>query len=54
MSVGDVEIENEDIQGKVLDIVVPINSGTAAQRQAIASSIERARKMGIQVFISPY
>lgn len=54
LSWGRVEIEKQDIQGKVLDIVVPTNSGTPAQQQAIATAIERARALGIYVFVSPY
>lgn len=51
---GDNTIMEDQISGRVLDIVVPTNSGTQAQRQAITRSVERARHFGIQVFISPY
>jgi hypothetical protein len=51
---GDVRIEEGDVNGKVLDIVVPMNSGTSAQRQAIAAAIERASKLGVHIFVSPY
>jgi len=54
LSWGGYTIDNEEITGKVLDIVVPKNSGTAAQQEAIARSVERARKLGIHVLISPY
>jgi len=54
MNWGDIRIDADQITGRVLDIVVPKNSGTAAQQQAIAASIERARKLGIQVFVSYY
>jgi hypothetical protein len=54
LSWGRIEIEKQDIQGKVLDIVVPTNSGTPTQQQAIAAAIERARALGIYVFVSPY
>jgi filamentous hemagglutinin len=51
---GGVEIASEDINGKVLDIVVPRNSGTPVQQQAITASIARAGKLGIHIFISRY
>lgn len=51
---GRFEIEREDIRGKVLDIVVPKNSGTPAQREAISASIERARQFGVHILVSPY
>jgi filamentous hemagglutinin len=51
---GGFEIAASDINGKVLDIVVPQNSGTSAQLQAIETSIERASDLDIHVFISRY
>jgi hypothetical protein len=54
MDWGRIEIEKEDIKGKVLDIVVPKNSGTPAQRQAIAAARARANRLGIHIFVNPY
>jgi hypothetical protein len=51
---GGFQIGKEDIKGRVLDIVVPKNSGTAAQREAITRSEERAGRLGIHILISPY
>lgn len=51
---GNVRIEKGDVEGKVLDIVVPTNSGTPAQQRAIAAAIERARSVGVHVFLSGY
>lgn len=51
---GDNTITEDQISGRVLDIVVPMNSGTQAQQQAIARAVERARQLDIWVFISPY
>jgi hypothetical protein len=54
MDWGRIEIQEQEITGRVLDVVVPKNSGTSAQREAIARSIERAGRFDIRVFISPY
>ncbi|HEV2186850.1 MAG TPA: hypothetical protein VGR70_06560 [Stellaceae bacterium] len=51
---GRTTIRPDEITGKVLDVVVPKNSGTAAQREAIAKSIERAERRGIHVLVSFY
>jgi hypothetical protein len=45
---GDNTITEDQISGRVLDIVVPKNSTTPTQREAIAASIERARQMGFK------
>jgi hypothetical protein len=54
MKWGGFEIEKDDIEGKVLDIVVPRNSGTPSQRGVIAASTEHAGRLGILIFVSPY
>lgn len=54
MNLGRTTILGDQVTGKVLDIVVPKNSGSAAQQQAIATSIERARQLGIYILISRY
>ena len=41
---GGNTIEENQITGKVLDIIVPTHSGTPAQQQAIAAAVERARR----------
>jgi hypothetical protein len=51
---GEFEIESGEIKGRVLDIVIPKNSGAAAQQQAITRSIERAERLRIHVLISRY
>jgi hypothetical protein len=53
MNWGRTRITREQITGKVLDIVIPKNSGTAAQWQAIITSRERASKLGIHVLVNP-
>jgi len=49
-----VRIEPNQITGRILDIVVPKNSGAPAQREAIERSVERARRLGVHIQISPY
>ena len=51
---GGFKIGKEEIEGRVLDIVIPKNSGTAAQRDAITRSIERAGRLSVRVLISRY
>jgi filamentous hemagglutinin len=51
---GRVRIEPNDITGRVLDIVVPKNSGTPAQGEAITRSMERANRLGIHIFLTYY
>jgi hypothetical protein len=51
---GRTTIRPDEITGRVLDIVVPKNSGTAAQRDAITRSVERAERLGIRVLINRY
>ena len=51
---GGNTIEENQITGKVLDIIVPKESGTQEQQQAITESMERARRMGIRIFLTPY
>ena len=51
---GGVRIEPNQVTGSVLDIVVPKNSGTPAQQDVIAISVERARRLGVYVLISRY
>jgi hypothetical protein len=51
---GGATIREEQITGKVLDIVVPKNSITRAQRDAIARSTERAARHGVYIITSPY
>jgi hypothetical protein len=54
MNWGSVSINEDQINGRVLDIVVPMNGGTQAQRDAIARSVERAWRSGVYVTISYY
>lgn len=54
MRSGGIQIESEDIKGRVLDIVVPKNSVTPRQRDAITRSVERAARRGVYVIVSPY
>jgi hypothetical protein len=54
MDWDDIRIDEEQIRGRVLDIVAPRNSGTPAQRRAIAASIERAGRLGVRIFVSYY
>lgn len=54
MNWNDIKIRNEEIRGKVLDIVVPKSSGTPAQWEAIAAAMERARRFGVHIFVNPY
>jgi hypothetical protein len=49
-----VDIGRSDIAARVLDIVIPINSGSEAQMSAIRSSVERARRLGISIIVYPY
>ena len=51
---GRTEIRPDEIREKVLDIIVPKNSGTATQREAITRSTERAERLGVHVLISRY
>jgi hypothetical protein len=50
----DGAIRSDEIAGKVLDIVIPKNSGSEAQMRAIRSSVERARRLGISILVYPY
>jgi hypothetical protein len=54
MDWGDTVIERDEITGRVLEIIVPKNSGTSAQRDAIAGSAERAQRLRIFIFLSYY
>ena len=54
MDWGGVTIREEQITGKVLDIVVPKNSITRAQRDAIERSTERAARRGVHIITSSY
>jgi hypothetical protein len=47
-------IGKEYIQGRVLDIVIPKNSGTPAQMRAVEDAIERARQRGVHIVVNPY
>ena len=51
---GEFSIQKEEIRAKVLDIVVPRNSGNPAQRDAISRSVERAARRGVHIFFSHY
>jgi hypothetical protein len=51
---GGVRIAPNDIRGRVLDIIVPKNSGTVAQQEVIARSVERAQHLGVHVLITRY
>lgn len=49
-----INIERSQIRGRILDIVIPIRSGTLSQMRAIDDSIERARRLGIHILINRY
>ena len=51
---GDVRIEPNQTAGRVLDIIIPKNSGTRAQREAMSRSVERARRLGVYILFHPY
>jgi hypothetical protein len=50
----DSQIESHEIEGRVLDIVIPVRSGTPTQINAIAQSTGRARRLGIHILINRY
>jgi hypothetical protein len=54
MNWGNIRIDADQISGRVLDIVVPMNSGTAVQQDAITKAIERASSLGVYVIVSYY
>jgi len=51
---GRIEIRSDEIRGKVLDIIIPKNNGTAAQRETMIESLERAKKLGIYLLFTRY
>ncbi len=54
MNWGGIRIVPDQIAGKVLDIVVPMHSGTPVQQQVIERSTARARRLGVYVIINYY
>ena len=54
MNWGGIRIVPGQIAGKVLDIVVPMRSGTPTQQEVIEKSTVRARGLGVYVLINYY
>jgi hypothetical protein len=53
-SFGDYQIEASNINGRVLDLVVPKGNMTAAQRAAISAAKARAKAFGVEVIVTPF
>lgn len=53
-SFGDYQIEASNINGRVLDLVVPKGNMTAVQRAAISAAKARAKAFGVELIVTPF